>query len=98
MEKQRITGKGRWYWDDKISEVKRFLTLFQAADELKLNIEVYSTEPGCQFAEHYKYENGECIDDECEPYQEEWNEDSDEYIEEGGFGEWSFDLKQPIYA
>lgn len=34
-------------------------------EELGLKLEAYSREPGMQFEEHYIYDNGECIKDEC---------------------------------
>lgn len=45
---------------------------------LHLKMEVYSSEPGMCFQEHYIYEYGECLADECEDYMETWW-DRDEY-------------------
>lgn len=56
-----------------ISEVKRFVTLYDACDELHLNMEVISFEPGCGFSEHFKYENGEITEEKNSlGYDDEW--------------------------
>lgn len=40
--------------------------LFHAnTEELDLKMEAYSREPGCEFEEHFLYEYGDCIADEC---------------------------------
>lgn len=42
--------------------------------ELSLIMEAWSTEPGMGFQEHYIYDKGQCIADECENYSEwYWN-------------------------
>ena len=38
--------------------------------ELHLVMEAYSEEPGIGFMEHYFYDNGDCIEDECVDYTE----------------------------
>lgn len=79
MEKQRVTGEGMWYWNDGIQNVKEFLTLWQACQRFNVNMEVYSEEPGCEFQEHYKYENGNITEESVE-YKEIYFED---YEDEG---------------
>ena len=81
MEVQRTTGNGMW---GGIEGVKKFLTLFEACERFHVNMEVFSFEPGCCFSEHYKYENGEILD-ECCDYFETWNEETEDYDCEGGF-------------
>lgn len=39
---------------------------------LNLKIEIYSTEPGCQFQEHYLIDNGNVVIDDCVEYIEYW--------------------------
>ncbi len=45
-------------------------TLEKESQELDLDIEVYSSEPGMEFAEHYLISRGEIIKDECFDYEE----------------------------
>lgn len=46
--------------------------------ELNLVMEVFSSEPGVGFQEHYLYDKGDCVEDQCEDY-EEWFWDRTEY-------------------
>ena len=60
-----------WYWGEgKTSEGLEFITLFEACEKWKLDMEVYSEESGCCFQEHYVFVAGELICEECV----EWNE------------------------
>ena len=44
--------------------------------------EVYTEEPGCGFAEHYIFFNGECIEEECVDYYEfSYECDYEDFIE-----------------
>lgn len=45
---------------------------------LSLKMEAYSSEPGIGFQEHYIYEYGECLEDECRDMRE-WFWDKYEY-------------------
>lgn len=45
-------------------------TLEIESRNLDLNVEVFSAEPGCCFAEHILYKKGELLVDECLDYQE----------------------------
>lgn len=85
------------YYFDAISGVHGELALehatnlLLASEELGLDIEVYSKEPGVGFAEHYLIKQGELeIDDETE-YRCQWDEDpvsgEEEIVEFGGFNE-----------
>lgn len=56
----------RWY---KLNTNYDYITLWEACEKYNLAMEVYSEEPGCEFQEHYKYENGEIIA-ECVDYFE----------------------------
>lgn len=44
-------------------------------EELSIAMEVYSSEPGIGFQEHYLYENGECLISESTDYSEYWLDD-----------------------
>ena len=46
--------------------------------ELNVTMEAYSSEPGCAFQEHYIYNHGECLEEECVDYRELYY-DTDEY-------------------
>lgn len=48
--------------------------LAEATEELGLVVEIFSQEPGIGFAEHYIYDNGECLVSAEEDYQEYWND------------------------
>lgn len=91
MDHQKKTGKGYWSWD-KESQKRDYITLFEACKKYHVNMEVYSEECGCEFQEHYKYENGYELED-CVDYSEEYDEETDEYISTGGYESWDFDLK-----
>lgn len=58
-------------------------TLGRTACELDVDLEVYSTEPGCAFAEHYVYEGGTgtCLLDDTRGYTELWFEDKADFEE-----------------
>jgi len=65
-----------YYQDCKTDEFAELrndhaVTIPMAARELGLKVEIFSSEPGCCFAEHYLVdENGEAVIDECFDYQE----------------------------
>ena len=40
------------------------------SQELSIDMEVYSSEPGMAFQEHYIYKHGECLNEECIDYEE----------------------------
>lgn len=91
-------------------------SLVEASHDLKLQVEIYSEEPGNGFQEHYYVKNGEVLIDEvAKDFQsvftddydsvEEFNDqtqlniskeqfESEDFIEAGGFEEWSFDAIQ----
>lgn len=48
------------------------ITLEQVSEKYKVTIEVYSSEPGIGFEEHYLYRNGVCEIDECVPFFKKW--------------------------
>lgn len=85
---EKWSGHGK---DDNGNDL-RFITLFEACKELDLDMEVYSSEPGCEFQEHYLFRDGELEISECVHYTEEYNEEDDEYISHGGFGDWEFEI------
>ena len=91
MQKQKETGKGRWL-PSEINAVDEFLTLFEACQKYHVNMEVYSSEVGCEFQEHFKYENGDIVDESTD-YTEIFDEDSQEWVGTGGYS-WDFDLAE----
>ena len=50
-------------------------SLLKLSKELDLKIEIYSSEPGMCFQEHYYIENGECVVGEETEYNEYWFEE-----------------------
>ena len=72
---------------------KEFITLQDACERFCVNMEVFSAEPECCFAEHIKYENGD-FSREITGCTEEFNEITGEYVLKGGFV-CEFDLKTP---
>lgn len=86
------TNIEKWWFGDDIDKTKlSFVTLFEACEQLNLDMECYSEETGCEFQEHYLFVDGELIVDECVDYSEEYDEDEDEWISTGGF-EWDFEI------
>ena len=77
---------------DKNGNKLRLVTLFEACKELDLDMEVYSEEPGCGFQEHYLFKDGNLEVSECVRYTEEYDEEKDEYVPHGGFGDWDFEI------
>lgn len=50
--------------------------------DLGLKLEVFSEEPGCDFQEHYVYENGHCLENECVDWHEYfWNSEEQTFEE-----------------
>lgn len=86
------TDINRWSFGDIDKTKLSFVTLIEACEQLNLDMECYSEESGIGFQEHYMFVNGELIADECIDYSEEYDEDADEWIHEGGFEEWAFEI------
>lgn len=80
-------GKTNW------KDILQFVTLYEASEQLNLDVEVYSSEPGCEFQEHYLCRHGEVDIDEWVHYTEEYDEESDEYVKTGGYEDWSFSIQ-----
>ena len=62
-------------------------SLESETERLGLVVEVYSSEPGCCFQEHYLFAKGDLVIDECVDYEEHWVEGPEhleEYNEEYG--------------
>lgn len=55
-------GSHTYYGDD---ETGKLTCLRDATEELHLEVEVCSTEPGLNFWEHFWYKDGECLCDEA---------------------------------
>ena len=92
MRKQKESKEGFWY-QAEIDKVNEFLTLFEACQKYNVNMEVYSSEPGMEFQEHAKYENGHIVN-EATNYVETFNEDTQEWESHGGYL-WDFDVSDP---
>ena len=91
MEEQRTTGKGCW---GDIDGVKKFMTIGEACKTYNVNMEFYSEEPGCCFAEHVTIENGEETWD-CVDFHETYDEEADEWVTEGGYEDQSYQIEFP---
>lgn len=85
--------KGEHSYYDIFKNRKGFkgTNLVDASRDLSLDIEVFSEEPGCGFMEHYLIKQGVMDIDECENYEETYNEEIDEYEKKGGFT-WDFTI------
>lgn len=66
--------------------------LQRESELLALDIEVFSEEPGWGFQEHYLYKQGWEIKNEILPYEDIYNEKTDEYERTGGFESWGFTI------
>jgi hypothetical protein len=66
--------------------------MFEACNQLQLDMEVYSEECGVGFEEHFIFIDGELIIDECVDIVEKYNEETMEYERYGGFGDWDFEI------
>ena len=86
------TEPDEWGFGKGIDETNlSFVTLFEACQQLELDMEVYSEEFGCGFQEHYLFAGGELIVDKCVKCTETYNEDTEEFETEGGF-DWNFEI------
>ena len=82
-----------WNFGENVDKTKlSFVTLFEACEQLELDMEVYSEECGNCFQEHYLFVDGELVKNECVDYEERYNEDTDEYESIGGFDSWDFEI------
>ena len=86
------SDSGRWSFGDIDKSTLSFVTLYEACEQLNLDMECYSEEPGIGFQEHYLYVNGKLLEHECVDYSEEYNEEEDEGISTGGFENWDFEI------
>lgn len=69
-----------------------FVTLYEACEQLNIDMECYSEESDMGFQEHFLFKDGQLVLEECVEYSEEYDEENDEWIPEGGFGEWCFEI------
>lgn len=67
-------------------------TLIKLSKDYQVDIEVYSSECGMCFQEHYVIKNGKLLVEDVVEWFEEYNEDLDEYVSTGGFGKWEFTI------
>ena len=67
----------RWAFHGVNVNELEFVTLLEATKKWNLVVEVYSEEPGCEFQEHYIFDNGIIVEDECVEYCEFWLDDYD---------------------
>lgn len=70
-------GEGTWTYME--SHPDKSTSLREQSKLLQLQIEVYSSEPGMCFQEHYLYKNGEEIHNECVDYSEMYFEDEADF-------------------
>lgn len=81
MRKQKKTGEGNWANFDGFIDNHEFLTLQEASKKFDVDVEAYSTEPGCGFAEHILVKKGEVVVNDSVSYQEIWFDTYDSYEE-----------------
>lgn len=75
----RIDGDCAWSVKSSMIDCRREQSLPSAAEELDLTIEIFSSEPGCCFQEHYLILNtGDIAIEECIEYREICVEDAEE--------------------
>ena len=86
------TEPDKWEFGDTDKTTLTFVTLFEACEQLQLDMEVYSEECGCGFQEHYVFVDGNLVAEECVDYTEEYNEETEEYESSGGFDSWDFEI------
>ena len=70
------------------------VTLFEACEKYRVNMEVYSEESRSGFSEHYAYNDGEILN-ECVNFSEEFDENTGKWISSGGFQELVLNVKTP---
>ena len=79
------TTPNRWSWKGMDYESMTFVTLFEACEQLHLDMEVFSEEPSCCFAEHILFKDGEVMTKETVPFTEFWDEEKEDFIRSGGY-------------
>ena len=78
-------GVRKMFGDDKPTYAKY---LHEFCKDHGVGVEVYSEESGVGFEEHCVIApSGEIVEDECLPMTEEYIEEDDEWVKEGGFGD-----------
>lgn len=92
MREQKESGNGLWMNNGFIDN-HEFVTLPEASELFKVDVEVYSTEPGLEFAEHILVRKGATVIDDSVPYQEIW---FDEYMNYAEFSACCPDLTKEI--
>ena len=86
------TEPEKWSFGNTDKTKLTFVTMFEACNQLQLDMEVYSEECGVGFEEHFIFIDGELIIDECVDIVEKYNEETMEYERYGGFGDWDFEI------
>ena len=64
------TEPDKWNFGDTDKTKLTFVTLYEACEQLQLDMEVYSEECGCGFQEHYVFIDGNLVTEECVDYTE----------------------------
>lgn len=76
-----VTGYGDCAWSVLTAMCKEYMkeapSLESETERLGLVVEVYSSEPGCCFQEHYLFVKGDTVINECVDYEEHWVGDFD---------------------
>lgn len=99
-ESHRMTFAGDCAWsaassfEAPHSDDKTQISLADACGKHHLEAEIWTAEPGCEFAEHFQFdENGDEIFSECYGYKEEYNEEKDDYkVTEKPEDFWEFNI------
>ena len=69
------TEPGMWAFSTVDRNSLEFITLLEATERWDLVIEAYSEEPGCCFQEHYVFDNGDILEDDCIEWYEYYLDD-----------------------
>lgn len=67
------SGNRRWSFGNVDVSKLEFITLKEASEKWNLVIEVYSAEDGIGFQEHYVFDNGVVVVDECVDWRAGWD-------------------------
>jgi hypothetical protein len=71
-----VVGFGDCAWSVLCSMMAEYRganpSLESESERLGLVVEVYSSEPGCQFQEHMLFNKGDVVINECVDYEEHW--------------------------
>lgn len=83
----------RWsFGDDTDGNDLAFVTIYEACEQLGIDMECYAETPESDLQEHLLFEGGQIVVDakiDC-PY--EYDEEDGTLVTDGGYGDWTFEL------